>query len=60
MKILQRSDLDKVRPKFRNTVLKAWENNEEVPYVVTLLSSEEPTDADIAHAKELCAKYKWE
>ncbi len=60
MKILQKDQLDLVRPKFREMVQKAWNNNEDVPYGVVLLSDEPPTEEDIARVKELIKNHKIE
>lgn len=53
MKILQREDIDQVRPKFRQLVLDAWKKGEEVPHGVVYLSDAPPTKKDIEWAKSL-------
>jgi hypothetical protein len=52
MKLLDRKDIDKVRPKFQPLVLEAWKNGEDVPYGVTYLSDAPLTEKDIEWAKK--------
>jgi hypothetical protein len=58
MNILKKEDIDKVDPKFRDMVLDAWKNGEEVPYGVVYLSSEPPTEEEMAWANWIVKKYK--
>jgi hypothetical protein len=53
MKTLEREDINKVRPKFRQLVLDAWKKGEEVPYGVIYLSDAPLTEEDIAWARSL-------
>ncbi len=56
MRLLQKQDIDKVRPKFRQMVLDAWKKGEQVPYSVICLSDEVPTEEDIEWAQKLIDK----
>jgi hypothetical protein len=58
MKTLKKEDIDKVDPKFRNMVLDVWKNGEEVPYGVVYLSSEPPTEEEMAWVNWIVKKYK--
>lgn len=56
MNILKREDIDKVRPKFKNMVLDAWNRGEDVPCGVIYLSDEPPTKEDMEWANKIIKK----
>ena len=60
MRLLEKTEINLVNPKFRQAVLDAWNRGEGVPYSITLLSETKPTRKDIKRAKELMMQYKWE
>jgi hypothetical protein len=53
MKLLEKKDLELVKPKFRPHVLAAWKRGEGVPYGVIYLSEGSVTRKDILRCKEL-------
>ena len=57
-RFLQRHELEEVDPDFRQMVVKAWANQENVPYEITTLSSIGMTQEDIQCAKELFEFYQ--
>jgi len=57
MKTLNREDIDKVDPKFRDMVLEAWKNGEDVPYAVTYLSSRPLTEKELEWANKIIKEY---
>ncbi len=58
MKLLQREDIDKVRPKFRDSVLEAWDRGEDVPYGVIYLSDAPLTQEDIDWAHRVIKNFE--
>ena len=58
MKYLKKSDLNLVKPKFRQKVLDAWAAGEQVPHSVIYLSDAPPTQKDIDYAKKLIKQHK--
>lgn len=58
MKTLNREDIEKVRPRFRPMVLKAWENGEEVPESLTLISDSPLTIWEIQRGIELAKQWE--
>lgn len=60
MKYLKKEELYLVKPRFRKTVIAAWNRDEKVPYEVILLSDQEPTLYDIEESKKLNAIHGWE
>ena len=60
MKLLQKEDLNLVKPSLRKTVQEAWDKGEDVPYGVIYLSNDPLPESVIKRAKELNEKYHWE
>lgn len=58
MKLLTKEDIDKVRPKFRQMVISAWDRGEDVPYDIVNLSDAPLSEKDIEWAKQLCKDFK--
>jgi hypothetical protein len=53
MQILERKDIDKVKPRFQAIVKEAWNRGEEVPLGVIYLSDAPISKKDIAWARSL-------
>lgn len=58
MRILKRSELDKVAPKFRQMVVDSWDRGEIVPWGVVLLSDQPLTKKDVLRAGEIARRLK--
>lgn len=58
MKLLEKKDIELVKPKFRPHVLAAWKRGEGVPYGVIYLSEESATRKEIVRCKELIKQKK--
>lgn len=59
MSLLQKDQIHLVNPRFREMVINAWSNNEDVPFGVIFLSDYIPTETDSCKVRELILKYKW-
>ena len=57
-KLLQREDINLVKPKFRDIVIEAWNNGEDVPYGVIYLDDRDPTEEEIDHIRQLIKEGK--
>lgn len=57
MKLLQKSELHLVKPKFQQMVLDAWKRKESVPYGVIHLSDVPVTRREIKRAKEIVKQF---
>jgi hypothetical protein len=53
MRMLDRCDLERVKPRFRPLVEAAWARGEEVPWAVVLLDDRELTAAEKQRGREL-------
>jgi hypothetical protein len=60
MKLLEKKDINLVKPKFKQMVLDAWGRGEGVPYGVVYLSEAPLTRKEAQRAKELIKQYQWE
>ena len=60
MKLLEKKDINLVKPKFRQMVLDAWGRGEGVPYGVTLLSDAPITRKEAQRAREMIKRYNIE
>jgi hypothetical protein len=57
MKLLEKKDINLVKPKFKDMVLDAWKRKEDVPYGVIYLSDAPLTRKEIKRAKEVIKQF---
>lgn len=56
MRLLQRDELEQVKPRFRGMVQEAWERGEDVPYGVTWLDDRPLTPAELRYGVQLARR----